>query len=68
MFNNNICNGFLLLLFLVAANVMLEEATYIVSEVQEVQRVCINITGTREINLTVTLSTQPQTASGKHLK
>ena len=47
---------------------MLEEATYVVSEVQEVQRVCINITGTREIDLTVTLSTQPQTASGKLLK
>ena len=47
------------------ATVGIQQAAYTVREVQGVQRVCITVTGMREIDLRVTFSTQAQTAQGK---
>ena len=44
----------------------LQQSAYTVREEDGIQRVCIFMTGMREIDLSLILSTIPQTASGEH--
>ena len=44
----------------------LQQSAYTVREEDGIQRVCIFMTGMREIDLSLALSTIPQTASGEH--
>ena len=61
------CNKVLLSLMILhpGADVGFEQVTYTVREEVEMVEVCVSMNGTREINLTVELSTQPLTAVGK---